>query len=56
MPGVPVAGRDIVTRLGLAMWTRSLNDELRLADVSLRSAVLTDSLTAWPGWAWARSR
>jgi diguanylate cyclase (GGDEF)-like protein len=34
-----------VTRLGLALRTKSLNDELRLADVSLRSAVLTDSLT-----------
>jgi PleD family two-component response regulator len=42
---VPVAGLDIVTRLGLALRTKSLNDELRLADVSLRSAVLTDSLT-----------
>ncbi len=41
---VPVA-LDIVTRLGLALRTKSLNDELRLADVSLRSAVLTDSLT-----------
>lgn len=60
-----------MTRLGLALRTKSLNDELRLADVSLRSAVLTDSLTglanrraaeerlapspAWPGSAWARS-
>ena len=34
-----------MTRLGLALRTKSLNDELRLADVSLRSAVLTDSLT-----------
>jgi Diguanylate cyclase, GGDEF domain len=42
---LPVAGLDIVTRLGLALRTKSLNDELRLADVSLRSAVLTDSLT-----------
>jgi diguanylate cyclase (GGDEF)-like protein len=42
---VPVGGLDIVTRLGLALRTKSLNDELRLADVSLRSAVLTDSLT-----------
>jgi hypothetical protein len=41
----PVALPDIVTRLGLALRTKSLNDELRLADVSLRSAVLTDSLT-----------
>ena len=40
-----VGGLDIVTRLGLALRTKSLNDELRLADVSLRSAVLTDSLT-----------
>ncbi|HYN17136.1 MAG TPA: diguanylate cyclase [Actinomycetes bacterium] len=40
-----VALPDIVTRLGLALRTKSLNDELRLADVSLRSAVLTDSLT-----------
>jgi diguanylate cyclase (GGDEF)-like protein len=36
---------DIVTRLGLALRTKTVNDELRLADVSLRSAVLTDSLT-----------
>ena len=41
----PVVLPDIVTRLGLALRTKSLNDELRLADVSLRSAVLTDSLT-----------
>ena len=41
----PVVSPDIVTRLGLALRTKSLNDELRLADVSLRSAVLTDSLT-----------
>ena len=34
---VPVALPDIVTRLGLALRTKSLNDELRLADVSLRS-------------------
>jgi diguanylate cyclase (GGDEF)-like protein len=40
-----IGGLDIVTRLGLALRTKSLNDELRLADVSLRSAVLTDSLT-----------
>jgi diguanylate cyclase (GGDEF)-like protein len=42
---VPIGGLDIVTRLGLALRTKALNDELRLADVSLRSAVLTDSLT-----------
>jgi two-component system, cell cycle response regulator len=42
---VPIGGLDIVTRLGLAVRTKSLNDELRLADASLRSAVLTDSLT-----------
>jgi hypothetical protein len=36
-----VALPDIVARLGLALRTKSLNDELRLADVSLRSAVLT---------------
>jgi PleD family two-component response regulator len=42
---VVVALPDIVTRLGLTLRTKSLNDELRLADVSLRSAVLTDSLT-----------
>jgi diguanylate cyclase (GGDEF)-like protein len=42
---LPVGGLDIVTRLGLALRTKALNDELRLADVSLRSAVLTDSLT-----------
>ena len=45
VPGLYVGGLDIVTRLGLALRTKSLNDELRLADVSLRSAVLTDSLT-----------
>jgi diguanylate cyclase (GGDEF)-like protein len=44
-PGLAVGGLDIVTRLGLALRTKALNDELRLADVSLRSAVLTDSLT-----------
>jgi diguanylate cyclase (GGDEF)-like protein len=38
---LPVGGLDIVTRLGLALRTKALNDELRLADVSLRSAVLT---------------
>jgi diguanylate cyclase (GGDEF)-like protein len=43
--GTAVADLDIVTRLGLALRTKSLNDELRLSDVSLRSAVLTDSLT-----------
>jgi diguanylate cyclase (GGDEF)-like protein len=43
--GLVVALPDIVTRLGLALRTKTLNDELRLADVSLRSAVLTDSLT-----------
>jgi diguanylate cyclase (GGDEF)-like protein len=43
--GSAVADLDIVTRLGLALRTKSLNDELRLSDVSLRSAVLTDSLT-----------
>lgn len=43
--GTAVADLDIVTRLGLALRTKALNDELRLADVSLRSAVLTDSLT-----------
>jgi diguanylate cyclase (GGDEF)-like protein len=42
---VAIGGLDIVTRLGLALRTKALNDELRLADVSLRSAVLTDSLT-----------
>jgi diguanylate cyclase (GGDEF)-like protein len=43
--GTTVADLDIVTRLGLALRTKAVNDELRLADVSLRSAVLTDSLT-----------
>jgi diguanylate cyclase (GGDEF)-like protein len=43
--GTAVADLDIVTRLGLALRTKALNDELRLSDVSLRSAVLTDSLT-----------
>jgi len=43
--GTAVADLDIVTRLGLALRTKAVNDELRLADVSLRSAVLTDSLT-----------
>jgi diguanylate cyclase (GGDEF)-like protein len=41
----PVAGLDIVTRLGLTLRTKMLSDELRLSDLSLRSAVLTDSLT-----------
>ena len=44
-PGAPIADLNIVTRLGLVLRTKALNDELRLADVSLRSAVLTDSLT-----------
>jgi diguanylate cyclase (GGDEF)-like protein len=43
--GTAVADLDIVTRLGLALRTKALNDELRLSDMSLRSAVLTDSLT-----------
>jgi diguanylate cyclase (GGDEF)-like protein len=42
---LPAGDLDIVTRLGLALRTKALSDELRLADVSLRSAVLTDSLT-----------
>jgi diguanylate cyclase (GGDEF)-like protein len=37
-----------VTRLGLALRSKALDDELRLADVSLRAAVLTDSLTGLP--------
>jgi two-component system, cell cycle response regulator len=41
----PLGGPDIVTRLGLALRTKSLHDELRLGDVSLKTAVLTDSLT-----------
>src|SRR4029453_5943805 len=45
VPGLHVGGLDIVTRPALALRTKSLNDELRVADVSLRSAVLTDSLT-----------
>jgi two-component system cell cycle response regulator len=43
--GAPTADLDIVTRLGMALRTKAISDELRLADVSLRSAVLTDSLT-----------
>jgi PleD family two-component response regulator len=43
--GAPTADLDLVTRLGMALRTKSLSDELRLADVSLRSAVLADSLT-----------
>jgi diguanylate cyclase (GGDEF)-like protein len=43
--GAPTADLDLVTRLGMALRTKALSDELRLADVSLRSAVLTDSLT-----------
>jgi diguanylate cyclase (GGDEF)-like protein len=43
-----VVGLDIVTRLGLALRSKALSDELRLADVSLRAAVLTDSLTGLP--------
>jgi diguanylate cyclase (GGDEF)-like protein len=39
------AGVDLVTRLGLALRTKSLHDELRLGDPRLRTAVLTDSLT-----------
>ena len=44
-PWTPPAGLDIVTRLGLALRTKAVNDELRLADVSLRTTVLTDPLT-----------
>jgi diguanylate cyclase (GGDEF)-like protein len=44
-PWPPPAGLDILLRLGLALRTKALTDELRLADVSLRAAVLTDSLT-----------
>src|SRR6266540_3558916 len=39
------AGVDLVTRLGLALRTKNLHDELRLGDPRLRTAVLTDSLT-----------
>jgi diguanylate cyclase (GGDEF)-like protein len=38
-------GVDLVTRLGLALRTKSLHDELRLGDPRLRTAVLIDSLT-----------
>ena len=41
----PIGGLQITTRLGLALRTKSLHDELRLGDASLKSAVLTDSLT-----------
>jgi diguanylate cyclase (GGDEF)-like protein len=40
-----VGGLDITTRLGLALRTKTLHEELRLGDARLRSAVLTDSLT-----------
>ncbi len=40
-----VGGLDITTRLGLALRTKTLHEELRLGDASLASAVLTDSLT-----------
>ena len=44
--GQPLAGGiDLVTRLGLALRTKSLHDELRLGDPRLRTAVLSDSLT-----------
>ncbi|HEV8650410.1 MAG TPA: diguanylate cyclase [Actinomycetes bacterium] len=40
-----VGGLDITTRLGLALRTKTLHEELRLGDARLRSALLTDSLT-----------
>jgi len=40
-----VGGLDITTRLGMALRTKTLHEELRLGDARLRSAVLTDSLT-----------
>jgi diguanylate cyclase (GGDEF)-like protein len=40
-----VGGLDISTRLGLALRTKTLHEELRLGDAGLGSAVLTDSLT-----------
>jgi PleD family two-component response regulator len=44
--GQPLAGGiDLVTRLGLALRTKGLHDELRLGDPRLRTAVLSDSLT-----------
>jgi two-component system cell cycle response regulator len=40
-----LGGVDVVTRLGIALRTRSLHEQLRRANDDLRSAVLTDSLT-----------
>jgi diguanylate cyclase (GGDEF)-like protein len=40
-----LGGVDVVTRLGIALRTRTLHDELRRAHAELVSAVLTDSLT-----------
>lgn len=42
---VLVGGLDVATRLGVALRTRTLHDELRGLDDRLRGAVLTDSLT-----------
>jgi diguanylate cyclase (GGDEF)-like protein len=44
----PIGGLQITTRLGLALRTKTLHEELRLGDASLKSAVLTDSLTGLP--------
>jgi two-component system cell cycle response regulator len=40
-----VGGVDVVTRLGIALRTRLLHDQLRRANPDLHAAVLTDSLT-----------
>jgi two-component system cell cycle response regulator len=40
-----VGGVDVVTRLGIALRTRLLHDQLRKANPELHAAVLTDSLT-----------
>ncbi len=44
-PRALVGGLGITTRLGLALRTRTLHEELSLGDARLRTAVLTDSLT-----------
>ena len=44
--GAPTADLDLVTRLGMALRTKALSDELRLADVSLRTASPRSTTTA----------
>jgi two-component system cell cycle response regulator len=47
---VLVGGLDVATRLGVALRTKSLREELRGLDDTLRGAVLTDALTGLGNW------